>query len=283
MYKRITAKMAFILVATSLLLISCNGNNNSDEDSNSLQPLNISVYLDLSDRIIREGLVPNQTYRDTAIVNYLVDYFVHSTLGPNILKSQNKMKVFFYPTPKDSEVAILAQGLSVDISCKQGVERRKALEEMKDVFQNNISRIYERTIETNEWPGCDIWDFFSSKKVDNLCIMPGARNILIILTDGYLYAKDNMIQEGNAYSYISSKTIAAGGGLIDRRNGDLKDKALEVLMLEVNPTTSKQRDPMVRTIEGWLSSMGIEKYVVAETDANITNTKTVIDNFLNYQ
>ncbi len=244
------------------------------------RPLNISVYLDLSDRLIRD-LTPNQTYRDTAIINYLVDYFRSQTLGPTILKSENKMKVFFYPTPKDTEISTLAQGLCVDIASKQGVEKRKALDEMKGIFQNNLAHIYEETLNAKTWVGCDIWDFFSNKKVDNLCVKNGARNIVVILTDGYIFAADNKIKEDNAYSFILPQTLAVdGSSLIDRRNGELKDKGIEVLMLEVNPYQPNQRNKMIKVLEDWFSAMGIEKFVVAETDANLTNTQTIIKNFL---
>lgn len=245
------------------------------------QPLNISVYLDLSDRLVRSDITPDQTYRDTSVVNYLVDYFREQTLGPAILKSENKMKIFFYPTPKDTEICTLANGLSVDIGDKKGVAKRKALDEMKSVFQINLSRIYEETMNEKKWVGCDIWDFFSNKKVDNLCVKNGARNILVILTDGYIFAEYNKIREGNAYSYILPQTLAVeGSSLIDRRNGDLKGKGLEVLMLEVNPYQPSHRDKMVKVLEDWFSAMGVEKFVVAETDANLTNTQTIIKNFL---
>ena len=244
------------------------------------QSLNISVYLDLSDRLVRD-LTPNQTYRDMAIINYFVDYFRNQTLGPAILKSENKMKVFFYPTPNDTEISTLAQGLSVDIGEKLGVDKRKALDEMKDVFQKNLARIYEETLKAQKWVGCDIWDFFSSKKVDDLCVKKGARNIVVILTDGYIFAENNKINEVKAYSYILPQTLAVeGSSLIDRRKGDLKNKNLEILMLEVNPYQPNQRDKMVKVLEDWFSSMGVEKFVVAETDANLTNTQTIIKNFL---
>ena len=245
------------------------------------QPLNISVYLDLSDRLIR-NLTPNQTYRDTAIINYLVDYFRSQTLGPTILKSENKMKVFFYPTPSDSEISTVAQGLSVDIGSKQGIEKRKALDEMKGNFQNNLAHIYEETLKEEKWVGCDIWDFFSNKKVDNLCVKNGARNIVVILTDGYIFAENNKIKEdNNAYSYILPQTLAIdGSSLIDKRNGELKGKGIEVLMLEVNPYQPNQRNKMIEILENWFYAMGIEKIVIAETDANLTNTQTIIQNFL---
>lgn len=244
------------------------------------ETLNISVYLDLSDRLVRDQ-TPNQTYRDTAIINYLVDYFKGETLNLNIRKSENKMKVFFYPTPNDSEISVLAQGLNVDIGSKKGVAKRKALEKMKEDFQKNLECIYNETIAEKNWVGSDIWDFFSSKKVDNLCVKEGARNIVVILTDGYIFHEKNKIKAGNAYSYILPQTLAIDGtSLIDRREGGLKGKGLEVLMLEINPLQANHRDKMVRILEDWFHDMGVEKFVVSETDANLTNTKTIIDSFL---
>jgi hypothetical protein len=191
------------------------------------------------------------------------------------------MKVFFYPTPEDREISTLAQGLSVDIGSKQGVAKRQALDEMKGIFQNNLVHIYEETLKEHKWVGCDIWDFFSNKKIDNLCVKNGARNIIVILTDGYIFADNNKIKDGKAYSYILPQTLAVeGSSLIDKRNGELKDKGIEVLMLEINPYQPNQRDKMVKVLENWFSAMGVEKFVVAETDANLTNTQTIIQSFL---
>ena len=276
-------KKIIISIVTLLVIVSVSSCNSCTPDPKKVetpQPLNISVYLDLSDRLIRD-LTPNQTYRDTAIINYLVDYFRSQTLGPTILKSENKMKVFFYPTPNDTEISTLAQGLSVDIGAKQGVGKRQALDEMKGVFQTNLTQIYEKTLTPpQKWLGCDIWDFFSSRKVDNLCVKNGARNIIVILTDGYLFYEPNKIKEGNEYSYILPQTLAVDGTLIDRRKGELAGKGLEVLMLETNPYQANHRDKMFKVLENWFSSMGIERFVVAETDANLTNTQTIIKNFL---
>lgn len=247
--------------------------------TDTIKSLNISVYLDLSDRLTRE-LKPNQTYRDIAIVNYLVDFFKSQTLGPKILKSENKMKVMFYPTPQNSEISTMAEKLNVDMAEKQGIAKRQALEDMKDAFQTNLAHIYEETLNEGNWIGCDIWGFFQQKKVDNLCVRPNARNIVVILTDGYIYDENNKIKDGNAYSYILPQTLEADGILIDNRKGELKGNGIEVLMLEVNSYKQEHRDKMIKVLEDWFASMGVEKFVVAETDANLTNTKTIIKNFL---
>ncbi len=271
----------FILLA-ALFMVACGAGGGSKQEQNKPQTLNISVFLDLSDRIADKNLVPNQVYRDTAIINYLTEYFISHTLGIHILQSENKMKVFFYPTPQDAKISELSKRLSVDIGSKTGVGKRVSLEAMRTVFPETLDSIYSKSMESKKWPGCDIWDFFSSKKVDNLCVKNGARNILVILTDGYIYHEKNAFQEGDAYSYIGHKKLDGKQDitLIDRRKGDLSGKGLEVLMLEINPSKPAHKDKMMKTLENWFQSMGIEKFVAAETDANLTNTETIIKNFL---
>ncbi len=144
-------------------------------------------------------------------------------MGINILKSENKMKVFFYPTPADQQISELSKKLSVDVGEKKGVGKRIALENIRGTFPATLDSIYTKTLATQQWPGCDIWDFFQSKRVDNLCIKNNARNILVVLTDGYIYHEKNAFKDGNSYSYIGHKNIEQKDdwALIDKRNGEL--------------------------------------------------------------
>lgn len=273
-------KLFFIAIAVVLLLltISCGGTDNKNKKA-ATKSLNISMFLDLSDRLVKD-MEPNQMYRDTAIMNTFVDYFVKSTSGPQILKSENKMKVLFYPTPSSSQIATIAQGLNVDIAQYKGVEKTICLENMKDNFAKNLTQLYEETIQEQRWVGCDIWDFFNSGKVDQICVKPNARNIMVILTDGYIFHKNNKIKKDNAYSYILPQTLdnPQSSLIVDRKE---KLDNLEVLLLEVNPMQPSHRDKMIRVLEKWFDDMGVKRHVVAETDANMTNTQTIIQNFLN--
>ena len=196
-------------IVTILAFASCGGTgSNKTEQPNEIasqsdKPLNISIYLDLSDRL-KSGLTPSQKERDLAIVGHIVDYFRVQTVGPKILQSKNNIKVFFYPAPNSSEIATLAEELSIDITKYNGVERRVVLDgdatqgkpSLKESFNKNLSAIYDKTLVENQWPGCDIWDFFSSKNVDTQCIRDGFRNILVILTDGYLFDEKHKVKDG---------------------------------------------------------------------------------------
>ena len=272
----ISTSTLFLVCLFMATIISCTDKKKNNENTTQ-HPLNISIYLDLSDRLVRD-IQPSQVSRDTAAVGYILDYFKRQTMGPRILQSQNRLKVFFYPSPNSSDIATLAGELDINMAQLKGVEKRKKLESMKSLFQKNLSQIYNKTISEHEWIGCDIWDFFSSKKVDAQCIKNGARNILIILTDGYLYAANNKIKEGNAYSYILPQTLKEEAPLIVRRKG-LEN--LEVGVFEINPYSKEEGYKLIPILENWLKNMGIseEHLVVAETDLP-TNTQTLLKSFL---
>lgn len=276
--------LAVSLIITGVISSCGSKTGNKDNDgatgvnaTDTEKPLNISIFLDLSDRLTRD-MEPSQMSRDTTIIGYILDYFKAQTLGPQILKSKNSIKVFFYPTPKSSKIATLANDLSVDISQLNGKDKRIALEDMKSKFQKSLTQIYNETLSEENWIGCDIWDFFSSKKVDIQCIRKNARNILFILTDGYLYDKNHKINEGDAYSYILPQTLQkTKSSLIVKRDG-LEN--LEVCILEINPYDIKHRDQMITILENWLQAMGVSKenINVSETDLP-TNTRTIVKSF----
>ena len=87
-------------------------------------------------------------YRDTATVGFLADYFKSKVLGPHIITSKDNMKVFFYPTPQSSDMATLAQDLSVDLSSLKGVDKKKAVLSMKQIFQDNLAKIIAKLLMT---------------------------------------------------------------------------------------------------------------------------------------
>lgn len=270
-------KKFFALLVFVGLLVSCDEKPTQPSE----KPLNISVFIDLSDRLVR-NMQPDQMYRDTAIVGFLADYFKAKNLNPKILSSKDNMKVFFYPAPQSTDIATLAQGLSVDMSILKGVEKKKAILSMKQNFQNNLAQIYSKAIEdgnNHKWPGCDIWGFFSNEqKVNAQCLREGYRNILIILTDGYLYDEKNKIKDGeHGYSYVLPQTLKDPDSYLIVKNEGLED--LEVRILEVNPYNTQEGYKLVPVLENWLKAMGVKEITVAETDLP-THTQTIIKSFL---
>lgn len=265
------------IIILALCLCSCDSGKSNKESQPTVKPLNLSVYLDLSDRLARD-LVPSQTSRDSLIIDKLIDIFIDDCVkNGRIIGSKNHFQIFFHPAPKNSEIATLSSGLNLDLSNTDIKEKKTKLKEMKDVFSNNVSQIYNSTMTDKDWLGSDIWAFFSDKKVDNQCIREGYRNILVILTDGYLFYQPNKRQEGKAYSYVLPQTLKdPQSSLIVKRDG-LED--LEVLLLEVNPYQPVERDRLINVLENWFSAMGVSRFVVADTDMPV-NIANIISNFM---
>lgn len=291
--KRIDYSVAIALVTIISLLClgtGCGTDGERGTDSTKIKdsiqkqnqedlPLNISVYLDLSDRLTRPLNGPNQSDRDTAIINHIVDKIIEHAQDLKIVKCKDNFQIFFYPTPNITSISTIAKNLHFDFSNVDKKDKKRMMIDMKNNVEKGVSAIYNEALQAGNWEGSDIWGFFSNKKVDEYCIRKGYRNIIIILTDGYIFHQNNKQKEGDAYSYILPQTLAnPNSSLLVKRNG-LTD--LEVMVLEVNPYEDKQRDLIEEKLKNWFEGMGITngKFVMADTDLP-SNTEHVIDNFL---
>lgn len=105
---------------------SCSTSSKSNEDNSELNddtnladkkplPLNVSVFIDLSDRLIRD-LTPSQAERDLEIIDKLCDIFIEDCrTNGRIIGSNNHFQVFFYPTPDNTQISTLSKGLNIDM------------------------------------------------------------------------------------------------------------------------------------------------------------------------
>ena len=240
-------------------------------------PLNITIFLDLSDRLDRQ-MVPSQMERDTAIIHKLIEHFKNHCVEEKILPARDHIKVVFYPAPQNPNIVQWANNLEVDMGkMPKNGSKKKALLDMKGQFDTSLSAIYKETLDAKQWIGCDVWDFFSNKKVDVQCIREDYRNIIVILSDGFFYYAPNKIKVGNSFSFVLPQTLAVpGSSLICKRKG-LSD--LEVLVLEVNPYSPAQRDRLFDVLTTWFTDMEVGKLNIVQTDLP-SNVATYIEDFL---
>lgn len=286
MKKKVILIISLVVIVFTGILIACGGNGDNGNNeagggasatsaTNTRKALNVSIYLDLSDRLERQ-MNPSQSERDIEIVKYMAGIVKNHAVSQKILPSTDRIKVFFYPSPNDSRVNLLSQDLELDLGRAQPAEKKKLLNGFEAKFEMSLTQIYETTLAQKNWIGCDIWGFFK-KQVDTYCIKEDARNIIVILTDGYIFDVNNKQKDGDNYSYILPQTLQnPNSGLIVSRDG-LED--LEVLMLEVNPYDPKHQDQMESILTNWFQKMGVQKCYVGITDQP-SNTKLIIDKFM---
>ncbi|HEV7330444.1 MAG TPA: hypothetical protein VGN63_05335 [Flavisolibacter sp.] len=258
--------------------------------------LNINVLLDLSDRINPNinPKFPGQKERDIAVVKTLCQAFKNNVDAFNAFKAEAKMNVFFHPEPNNAEVADIANKLNV--ACQAGTsasaaKRNKQIYQTLDGnFSSGLNQIYDLAIQSENYPGSNIFRFMKDE-VKRCVESPSVyRNVLVILTDGYVYYENEKYQEANRYSYIErnfdhfkrfrdrkllqSDFEKKDYGLI-KVNDNLKD--LEVLVLELSPPTNSpvDYDILKKYWAKWLTEMGVKKFDVLKTEQPVYTQKKI--------
>jgi hypothetical protein len=299
-------KLILISILT-ISLISCKNDTKKNEiekedtlnkKSKVGKQLNITILLDLSDRIepTKYPSSPEHFERDIEVVNYFTELFKKDMEQKGAFMAKGKMKVIFSPRPKDSEINNIASQLSVDLSnVKNTKEKKKIFDDITGDFKENLSKIYSKTIETKQYPGSDIWRFFKNDVVD-YCIENNEdyRNILVLITDGYLYHKNSTDITNNRSAYLIPRNVESNGlrkpnwvekiknedfGYITTR-GDLNN--LDILVLEINPSKNHKNDEDVikAYLSKWFEEMNVNTFKLYNSDLP-QYTKSKIKKFIN--
>ncbi|MBS1497121.1 MAG: hypothetical protein JSU03_00320 [Bacteroidetes bacterium] len=299
-------KQTSLILLISLIILSCNNTDKKAPESQESiavnkfgKQLNISVLWDLSDRInpAIHKEQPTNAERDISIIKYFADYLKADMDKKGAFMAKGKLKVFFSPNPSDQNINTLASKLDVDLSKKDVKEKKQVYDNIASDFEQTSKQITDLTIKTSKWDGSDIYRFFKNDIAD-YCIAKDTtyRNILVILTDGYIYDKNSMGKIGNKSEYILPQLLTSLGlrnanfksifdtkncGLISTRS-DLNN--LEILVLEVNSEANHKDDEDIIKLylQKWFAEMKTKRYEIYNTDLP-DNTKKRIANFLNYQ
>lgn len=259
--------------------------------------LNISILLDLSDRINPKThpASPHHYERDIDVVKTVTEYFKKNMEQLTAWNAKGKIRVFFSPAPSNSAINRIAESLSIDCSKLDNRGRKGVYDTITTLFAQNLREIYMHAIRANIWEGSDIWLFFKND-VKDYCIDkdPNYQNILIIFTDGYIYHKQSVYKKANRYSYLLENNIkqlrkqsnwknkinSSNFGLIVERN-DLRN--LEILVLEINaenPRNKIDEDILKHLIGKWFKEMNVAHYEIYSSDLP-ANTRMRINNFFN--
>ena len=271
-------------IEISMAKSDCEGHLMKRKDDN----LNISILLDLSDRID----LPGQQTKDSAYILSIAKAFNHHVKTKKLGLLYDKMEVFFEPAPSDNKINELAEQLK--IAYVKGISKKEWLPKTLERYQSIPSEIYglSRTASKHhKYPGSDTWGFFKNH-VKDYCIDSCRRNILVILTDGYLYHKANKRRDGNKTSYLTPQLLSSlklnrpdwkeqiekqGLGFIPATKG-LEN--LEVLVIGIQNQNSNH--PYAQEIieaywQQWLSKMSVKKYKIKNADLPSHMEKVIFD------
>ncbi|WP_346983583.1 hypothetical protein [Chryseobacterium sp. POE27] len=244
-----------------------------------LNNINVSILIDLSDRI-DPATNPNPTMqyfqRDVEYIKAIEKGFLNHIKSKKIITYDDQMQVFFNPEPSNPKINDFTKELKVSFD-KNTQKSYFGLVDKK--YSELPLNIYQSAIKDGNYVGSDIWEFFKNK-VKDYCIKEDKRNILFILTDGYMYHDNTKFAEGNKTSYLTSKLIRANNltssdfkNLIEKNeygfvkaNDNLSN--LEVIVLGINP---EKGNPFEEAIikeywENWFKEMKIKKYEIKSAD-----------------
>ncbi|QNN41509.1 hypothetical protein [Pedobacter roseus] len=239
------------------------------------QNLNISFLLDLSDRIDPKKN-PGIYQRDLQYIKSVQKAFTNHVRGKKMLLLKDQMQVFFNPLPNIPNINQLSEQLKVDFNPKTS---KKDFLSIDKVYADNPAKIYQSAIRDHNYVGSDIWRFFKSN-VQLYCIKPAHRNILVILTDGYMYHKASIMQVGGKSSYITpeflsfKKLTTADYQSIMKKNNlgfiafPYNLKELEIIVLGINPSVNNpyEEDVIKQYWSDWFKAMKVKKFDLLTND-----------------
>jgi len=290
-----TIILAFISIVSSF---SCNPAPQDKADSVTViatgsENLNISILLDLSDRISQKKHPnPAMEYykRDLGYIRSIALGFENNLRSKPVRQVHDQIQIFFEPEPLNSEINTLANKLKLAFT--KTSTTKESIQKISLQYVSASTEIYNLAVKEQNYIGSDIWGFFKNK-VNDYCIKPNHRNILFILTDGYMFHEDSKFLEGPKSSYLTPELIKAlklnksnykalltsnKYGFI-KANSDLHD--LEVVVLGINPAKGNpyERDVIETYWSDWLREMKVKNHIIKAADLP-SNLDPVIQKFI---
>jgi hypothetical protein len=258
---------------------------------NKEQNLNVSILLDLSDRIEQ----PKTIGKDSAYLSSLSKAFISHVKRKKLIMLEDKMQLFFNPEPVDNKVNKIAEKLKLSFTRKTS---KANLDKGIELYLNYPSQLYkhakEDAVKHKGYPGSDIWRFFKDH-VEDYCIDECHRNILVVLTDGYMYHENTVMKKENYTSYLTQTSLkklklnkSTWEKEIEKRKlgfistgKDLSN--LEVLVIGIE--SHNTRNPYAKDIiekywSNWFDSMNIKNYKIKSADVPSSIEKVIFD-FIN--
>jgi hypothetical protein len=292
-------KKIALLFSLLFLVVSFSCKEEKEEDNapeavkDTSGNLNVSILLDLSDRISPQKY-PNPTMeyylRDVGYINSVYDAFSQHIKGKKIMQMDDRLQLFFDPPPLNPDINSISKSLKIELN--KGNVSNELLADIEKKYKSEPLKLYQLAIKDNNYVGSDTWTFFKNR-IDDYCIDDNHRNILVILTDGYIFYKNSLMQEGNMTSFLTPERIRQNGLNVSswsdkfnseklgflKANNDLSN--LEILVLGINPSPNNPYEEEVIKAywTKWFEDMKVKHYEIRSTDLP-SNVDKVIREFV---
>ncbi|HZK08587.1 MAG TPA: hypothetical protein VFC92_10350 [Bacteroidales bacterium] len=282
-----------IIIFASLLFEGCNGTDGNVKSENNCgevkkltgerKNLNVSIFLDLSDRIsptLKPDAAMEHWKKDLGYIKSIAESFETHLRNKKAVLINDNLKLFMHPLPEnidslDSVLKLLNKEFTKDNATLDNICS------ISNDYYDYTSSFYQKTLEQKEpsaqngiddYPGSDIYDFFKSKAKD-YCIKENHRNILFILTDGYMYMSGtNFKNSFNKSNYLLSSHLTRWGFNSDNYQSKIENEGygfdvpvtgldnLEIFVIGFVPERSWELDVLNSYWSTWLKKMGVKNF-----------------------
>jgi hypothetical protein len=292
---KLNIKLTIILLISTMTFSCKNDATDTNKDQiktkDVSENLNISLLLDLSDRI-SPTKYPNPTMeyylRDVGYINSVSEAFTEHVRSKKVIKAHDKIQLFFDPAPLNPEINKISQDLKIELN--KGNVSKELIKNIKTIYANNPLKIYNLAVKDGNYVGSDIWRFFKTK-INDYCVEKEYRNILVILTDGYIYYKDTQMKEENFTTYLTPESIKSNKlnspewnkkimnqklGFL-KANNDLSNLEILVLGINPNPKNPYEEDVIKTYWTNWFQVMKVKRFEIKNADLPSNMDKTIKD------
>jgi hypothetical protein len=171
----------------------------------SAQNLNVIVVLDLSKRI----QVENQTERDLAIIEHLLDSFEARQRDEfRFVKSYDSFQILIAPQARGGSTNLITPDMSIVMNDGSPLSMSAPVfRDAKKMLLEDVSKVYEIANElanTEGTSGSDLWSIFKS---DISQIQTDNFEHVIVITDGYFDFDDDILEAKPKGTYIDHKDL----------------------------------------------------------------------------
>lgn len=272
-----------------------------EEPESDSDPINLSFLCDLSSRI-DPNLYPNMAMsyadRDSAMIMEIVRAFTVHLRSQNLRALDDHVQIFFEEEPQDERINSITNELRFHFT--RNNTDSSLINQMGCRYIELIPEVYETVIEDSgsiekNYKGADLWTFFKNN-AEKYCMKPDHRNILVVLTDGYLFHEDNVSSGNRVRQLLPSTTKKLR--LTDNQwrqkftendyGFDVPDvnlASLEIILVGLNPSTKSkniyEEDVMQAFWEKWFLEMGVKQDNILIRKSDLpTNVRDLLHGFI---
>ena len=251
--------------------------------------LNVIIVPDLSNRIIDNENNFEQIKRDSVVINSISESFEKNVRTK--MNSNDKLIIDITDRKQaGGKIGVLADTITYDLSGYRNKINKLYFNDKREQFKNGVIKLYQAAydfeIKNPKGGGADFVSYFSTKlksKIQKSTLDDNYRNVLIVLTDGYLEAtKPN----GDIISYIKIKP----SDILETSSIRFKD--LEVYVVELNRRKNAndiEENNIKRWWYDWLELMSVKNIdnatdiddIIVKRMDGYTDVKKRIDEILN--